>query len=106
MGFLGSITEELGEPVFCIKDDGNGMDPAGLNHMFRIGHKREAFNKKKLGKYGVGFKTGSMRIGKNAIVFTRKGDTGSIGLLSQVRPRAQPPMNPLLIAAPVRRTPG
>lgn len=81
------IDEELGEPVFYCRDNGNGMDAPGLSHMFRQGHKREAFNRKKLGKYGVGFKSGSMRIGRNAVVFTRKGDTGSIGLLSQVGSR-------------------
>lgn len=89
------VSEELKQPMFYVKDNGNGMDPAGLSHMFRLGHKRDAFDKKKLGKYGVGFKTGSMRIGKNAVVFTRKGDTGSIGLLSQAHNSSLPEDHPL-----------
>ena len=38
-----------------------------------------------IGKYGNGFKSGSMRLGKDALVFTRSPEAkiGSIGLLSQ-----------------------
>lgn len=36
-----------------------------------------------VGLYGNGFKSGSMRLGKDAIVFTKNGDTMSVGLLSQ-----------------------
>lgn len=70
--------------MLFVKDDGNGMDAPGLAHMFRYGHKRDPFSKIKLGKYGVGFKNGAMKLGKDAIVFTRKGNSGSIGILSQV----------------------
>ena len=70
-----------------VKDNGNGMDPKSLSRMLDFGHSRNAHDKFKLGKYGVGFKTRSMRIGKDAIVFTRQGNTASIGLLSQVSDR-------------------
>lgn len=33
--------------------------------------------------YGNGFKSGSMRIGDDAIVFTREKESAGIGLLSQ-----------------------
>lgn len=36
-----------------------------------------------VGLYGNGFKSGSMRLGKDAIVFTKNGDVMSVGLLSQ-----------------------
>ena len=38
-----------------------------------------------IGKYGNGFKSGSMRLGKDALVFTRSTEAkiGSVGLLSQ-----------------------
>lgn len=36
-----------------------------------------------VGLYGNGFKSGSMRLGKDAIVFTKNGETMSVGLLSQ-----------------------
>lgn len=38
---------------------------------------------KPVGQYGNGFKSGSMRIGHDAIVFTKEVDTLSVGLLSQ-----------------------
>lgn len=36
-----------------------------------------------VGQYGNGFKSGSMRLGKDAIVFTRTVNSMSVGLLSQ-----------------------
>jgi hypothetical protein len=38
---------------------------------------------KPVGHYGNGFKSGSMRLGKDAIVFTVKEETMSVGFLSQ-----------------------
>lgn len=36
-----------------------------------------------VGLYGNGFKSGSMRLGKDAIVFTKNGESMSVGFLSQ-----------------------
>lgn len=36
-----------------------------------------------VGHYGNGFKSGSMRLGKDAIVLTKTGNTRSVGFLSQ-----------------------
>ncbi|XP_057552843.1 MORC family CW-type zinc finger protein 3 isoform X2 [Hippopotamus amphibius kiboko] len=36
-----------------------------------------------VGLYGNGFKSGSMRLGKDAMVFTKNGDSMSVGFLSQ-----------------------
>ena len=52
---------------FCEKDV---YEKSGSHHM-PIGH------------YGNGFKSGSMRIGQDALVFTRCKTSASVGLLSQ-----------------------
>lgn len=36
-----------------------------------------------VGLYGNGFKSGSMRLGKDAMVFTKNGESMSVGFLSQ-----------------------
>ncbi|XP_033741288.1 MORC family CW-type zinc finger protein 3-like isoform X2 [Pecten maximus] len=75
--------------VTCLTfvDDGNGMDPETLHNMMSFGFsdkdKFETPRHKAVGRYGNGFKSGSMRLGKDAIVFTRRLDTMSVGLLSQ-----------------------
>ncbi|XP_053536678.1 MORC family CW-type zinc finger protein 3 isoform X2 [Ictalurus punctatus] len=66
-------------------DNGNGMDYDKMHKMLSFG-----FNDKQtirghvpVGLYGNGFKSGSMRLGKDAIVFSKKDDTMCVGLLSQ-----------------------
>uniref|UniRef100_A0A061RB16 Morc family cw-type zinc finger protein 3 n=1 Tax=Tetraselmis sp. GSL018 TaxID=582737 RepID=A0A061RB16_9CHLO len=77
------ILEEGGAPVFHVMDDGNGMSHAGMRRMLSMGHAREEHNKHKLGKYGVGFKNGAMRIGETAVIITREEETASVGILSK-----------------------
>mmetsp|Transcript_38670 Transcript_38670/g.109340 ORF Transcript_38670/g.109340 Transcript_38670/m.109340 type:complete len:751 (+) Transcript_38670:268-2520(+) len=84
------VFNEDGAPYLMVKDNGNGMTNEGIRRMLNMGHKRDAYSKLKLGKYGVGFKSGSMRIGKTAIVFTCGGDTYSVGLLSQALKQDKP----------------
>jgi len=45
--------------------------------------KEEVNGHKPVGQYGNGFKSGSMRIGRDAIVFTKTENTMSVGMLSQ-----------------------
>lgn len=105
------------EKCLSFTDDGNGMVPAKLYHMLSFGfcdkeggddddgrgsRKRILGSTRShvpLGQYGNGFKSGSMRLGKDAFVFTRtshavpSGEEGkrqtasdmtmSVGLLSQ-----------------------
>ncbi|XP_053483638.1 MORC family CW-type zinc finger protein 3-like [Ictalurus furcatus] len=66
-------------------DSGNGMDYDKMHKMLSFG-----FNDKQtirghvpVGLYGNGFKSGSMRLGKDAIMFSKKDDTMCVGLLSQ-----------------------
>ncbi|XP_064561247.1 MORC family CW-type zinc finger protein 3 [Zonotrichia leucophrys gambelii] len=66
-------------------DNGNGMNSEKLHKMLSFGFsEKSAMNGRvPVGLYGNGFKSGSMRLGKDAIVFTKNGDTMSVGLLSQ-----------------------
>jgi hypothetical protein len=73
--------------VKCLtfKDDGAGLDLDGLHRMLSFGYcdKTEIGGIKPIGHYGNGFKSGSMRLGKDAIVFTKQKETMSVGFLSQ-----------------------
>ncbi|PWA76152.1 Histidine kinase-like ATPase, ATP-binding domain-containing protein [Artemisia annua] len=74
-----------GSPALLIQDNGSGMSPEAMRQCLSFG-----FSDKKsdsaIGKYGNGFKTSSMRLGADALVFSRHlvdGNwTQSIGLLS------------------------
>ncbi|KAG5626127.1 hypothetical protein H5410_011345 [Solanum commersonii] len=75
-----------GSSALMVQDDGGGMDPEAMRHCMSFG-----FSDKKsastIGQYGNGFKTSSMRLGADVIVFSRckknRKLTQSIGLLSQ-----------------------
>ncbi|KAM5281186.1 MORC family CW-type zinc finger protein 3 [Ctenodactylus gundi] len=66
-------------------DNGNGMTPDKLHKMLSFGFsdKVTVNGHVPVGLYGNGFKSGSMRLGKDAIVFTKNGETMSVGFLSQ-----------------------
>ncbi|XP_021857826.1 protein MICRORCHIDIA 6 isoform X2 [Spinacia oleracea] len=74
-----------GSPYLLIQDDGGGMDPEAIRRCMSFG-----FSDKKstsaIGRYGNGFKTSTMRLGADVIVFSRHANnrttTQSIGLLS------------------------
>ncbi|XP_047338867.1 protein MICRORCHIDIA 6 isoform X2 [Impatiens glandulifera] len=73
-----------GSAALLIQDDGGGMDPDAIRCCLSFG-----FSDKKssaIGKYGNGFKTSSMRLGADVVVFSRhlkdRKLTQSIGLLS------------------------
>ncbi|KAJ8529511.1 hypothetical protein K7X08_036346 [Anisodus acutangulus] len=75
-----------GSSALLVQDDGGGMDPEAIRRCMSFG-----FSDKKsastIGQYGNGFKTSSMRLGADVIVFSRSTKnrklTQSIGLLSQ-----------------------
>lgn len=69
--------------MLTILDDGGGMDPERLHKMMSFGMCTKQ-GAKKIGQYGNGFKTSSMRLGADAIVFTKPKDgvTQSVGFLS------------------------
>ncbi|XP_072018356.1 MORC family CW-type zinc finger protein 3-like [Amphiura filiformis] len=74
-------------PCLTFTDDGNGLDAEGMHKMFCLGysHKKDIDVPKHLavGQYGNGFKSGSMRLGRDAIVFSIKNNTKTIGFMSQ-----------------------
>uniref|UniRef100_A0A5B6Z0S5 Morc S5 domain-containing protein n=1 Tax=Davidia involucrata TaxID=16924 RepID=A0A5B6Z0S5_DAVIN len=74
-----------GSSALLIQDDGGGMDPEAIRHCMSFGFSDKKM-KSAIGQYGNGFKTSSMRLGADVIVFTRhlknRTLTQSVGLLS------------------------
>ncbi|XP_026997681.2 MORC family CW-type zinc finger protein 3-like isoform X3 [Tachysurus fulvidraco] len=66
-------------------DNGKGMDYDKMHKMLSFGFsdKQAVKGHVPVGLYGNGFKSGSMRLGKDAIVFSKKNNTMCVGLLSQ-----------------------
>ncbi|XP_078513005.1 MORC family CW-type zinc finger protein 3 isoform X2 [Lissotriton helveticus] len=66
-------------------DNGSGMNQDKLHKMLSFGFsdKVTVNGHVPVGLYGNGFKSGSMRLGKDAIVFTKKENVLCIGMLSQ-----------------------
>ncbi|KAG0522489.1 hypothetical protein BDA96_07G041500 [Sorghum bicolor] len=80
-----SINLKDNSSMIVFQDDGGGMDPEGVRRCMSLGFSTKK-SKTTIGQYGNGFKTSTMRLGADAIVFTRaiRGSnvTLSIGLLS------------------------
>ncbi|CAO2826394.1 unnamed protein product [Amaranthus hypochondriacus] len=74
-----------GSPALLTQDDGGGMDPEAIRRCMSFGFSDKK-SKSAIGRYGNGFKTSTMRLGADVIVFTRHLNdrtlTQSIGLLS------------------------
>lgn len=74
-----------GTPALLIQDDGGGMDPEAMRRCVSFGFS-DKNSKTTIGQYGNGFKTSSMRLGADVIVFSRSTRarklTQSVGLLS------------------------
>ncbi|XP_076883457.1 protein MICRORCHIDIA 7-like [Bidens hawaiensis] len=74
--------------MLLIEDNGGGMDPEKMRHCMSLGYSLKSRVKDTIGQYGNGFKTSTMRLGADVIVFSRcsgkhgKRPTQSIGLLS------------------------
>lgn len=73
-----------GEYSLVIQDDGGGMSPEDLRRCMSFGFSHKSTDSS-IGQYGNGFKSSTMRLGADVIVFScRQGNrlTQSIGLLS------------------------
>ncbi|XP_058009038.1 uncharacterized protein LOC110672839 isoform X2 [Hevea brasiliensis] len=71
-------------PMLSVIDDGCGMTYEGVVRMMCFGHKQsDADDLDRIGRFGVGFKTGAMRLGRDAFVLTQTADSRSIAFLSQ-----------------------
>ncbi|KAJ8752612.1 hypothetical protein K2173_005501 [Erythroxylum novogranatense] len=77
-----------GSKMLLIEDNGGGMDPEKMRHCMSLGYSAKSKLANTIGQYGNGFKTSTMRLGADVIVFSRhcgkdgKRPTQSIGLLS------------------------
>ncbi|CAL5048730.1 unnamed protein product [Urochloa decumbens] len=75
--------EDTYVPVLCVIDDGLGMTYSDMMRMISFGNK--GLNKHcsdKIGRCGVGFKTGAMKLGKD-VVLTQTSSSRSVAFLSQ-----------------------
>ncbi|XP_008273840.1 MORC family CW-type zinc finger protein 3a [Stegastes partitus] len=74
-----------GEECLSFMDNGNGLDRETMHKMLSFGYsdKIAVNGQEPIGIYGNGFKSGSMRLGKDAIVFSRSRSTSCVGMLSQ-----------------------
>ncbi|KAL8028946.1 hypothetical protein ABFX02_14G195700 [Erythranthe guttata] len=74
-----------GTTALLIQDDGGGMDPEAMRRCLSFGFSDKK-SKTAIGQYGNGFKTSSMRLGADVVVFSRcqknRTLTQSVGLLS------------------------
>lgn len=74
-----------GCPALLVQDDGGGMAPDTMRACMSLGYSRKNTNTT-IGQYGNGFKTSTMRLGADVVVFSRNTVEGavtqSIGLLS------------------------
>jgi hypothetical protein len=71
------------DPVqLVVQDNGHGMSSDALHAMLSFGHCMKQGDNN-IGRYGNGFKSGSMRIGKDVLVLTKDGLTMSAGFLSR-----------------------
>ncbi|XP_045393864.1 MORC family CW-type zinc finger protein 4 isoform X3 [Lemur catta] len=79
------VEEVKNKSCLTFTDDGCGMTPHKLHRMLSFGFTDKEIRKSQcpIGVFGNGFKSGSMRLGKDALVFTKNGGTLTVGLLSQ-----------------------
>ncbi|KAK9120153.1 hypothetical protein Scep_018246 [Stephania cephalantha] len=80
-----------GSKMLLIEDNGGGMDPDKMRQCMSLGYSAKSKLANTIGQYGNGFKTSTMRLGADVIVFSRcRGKDGkslscltqSIGMLS------------------------
>ncbi|KAL0918762.1 hypothetical protein M5K25_010793 [Dendrobium thyrsiflorum] len=74
--------------MLLVEDNGGGMDPDKMRQCMSLGYSMKSKSANTIGQYGNGFKTSTMRLGADVIVFSRcRGNDGmsptqSIGMLS------------------------
>ncbi|KAK5604148.1 hypothetical protein CRENBAI_022475 [Crenichthys baileyi] len=70
--------------MLCFLDDGIGMDSVEATHVIQFGKSnKRSPESTQIGQYGNGLKSGSMRIGKDFILFTKKDNTLTCLFLSR-----------------------
>ncbi|RZC53734.1 hypothetical protein C5167_012582 [Papaver somniferum] len=82
------LNKKDGSRMLLVEDNGGGMSPGTMRHCMSLGYSAKSKLANTIGQYGNGFKTSTMRVGADVIVFSRyPGKDGgratqSIGLLS------------------------
>ncbi|XP_042439777.1 protein MICRORCHIDIA 7-like isoform X1 [Zingiber officinale] len=82
------INKKDGSKMLLVEDNGGGMDPDKMRQCMSLGYSVKCKVVNTIGQYGNGFKTSTMRLGADVIVFSRSGGkegkrpTQSIGMLS------------------------
>ncbi|PIA41979.1 hypothetical protein AQUCO_02100071v1, partial [Aquilegia coerulea] len=82
------INKKDGSKMLLVQDNGAGMSPDTMRHCMSFGYSAKSKMANTIGQYGNGFKTSTMRLGADVIVFSRclgkdgKRLTQSIGMLS------------------------
>ncbi|KAF3644088.1 putative RING-H2 finger protein ATL71-like [Capsicum annuum] len=80
--------KDVGSKMLLVEDDGGGMTPDRMRQCMSLGYSAKSKLANTIGQYGNGFKTSSMRLGADVIVFSRGRDratsmlTQSVGMLS------------------------
>ncbi|XP_038889923.1 protein MICRORCHIDIA 7-like [Benincasa hispida] len=80
--------ERDGSRMLLIEDDGGGMCPDKMRCCISLGYSSKRNLPNTIGQYGNGFKTSTMRLGADVLVYSRcsgsdqRGPTQSIGMLS------------------------
>ncbi|XP_054595098.2 MORC family CW-type zinc finger protein 3 [Nothobranchius furzeri] len=80
------VATEGDQLCLTFTDNGNGMTPNKLHKMLSFGFTEKGTGKasqQAIGLYGNGFKSGSMRLGRDVLIFTKNGGCQTVGLLSQ-----------------------
>ncbi|XP_068560972.1 MORC family CW-type zinc finger protein 3a [Cebidichthys violaceus] len=74
-----------GQDCLSFMDNGNGLDHETMHKMLSFGFSDKTTIKgvTPIGMYGNGFKSGSMRLGKDTIVFSKSERASCVGMLSQ-----------------------
>ncbi|XP_048459035.1 ATPase MORC2-like [Rhincodon typus] len=70
--------------MLCFLDNGIGMNPGEAEDIIHLGKSiKRASNSRLVGRFGNGLKSGSMRIGMDFILFTKKDNTMTCILMSR-----------------------
>ncbi|XP_013861822.1 MORC family CW-type zinc finger protein 3 isoform X2 [Austrofundulus limnaeus] len=80
------VVNEADQLCLTFTDNGSGMTPNKLHKMLSFGFTEKGTGKashQAIGLYGNGFKSGSMRLGRDALIFTKNGGCQTVGMLSQ-----------------------
>lgn len=72
-----------GKYVMTVQDDGRGMTRSGLNNMLSFGFSDKEHVSGNVGRFGIGFKSGSMRLADDALILTKRDGYAHAALLSQ-----------------------